>query len=120
MHKIFLTPEEGMNVALAENGAKMMKPGMETNALNDDLNTFTHHVIGKLEANGSQEGIVVELRDNFLLNRIRFLLWDIDDIRYSYYVEVSMNGKTWTRICDYTMYFCRSWQFIAFPEIVTR
>ena len=31
---------------------------------------------------------------------IRMLLWDRDDRTYGYYIEVSTDQKTWTRIVD--------------------
>ena len=39
---------------------------------------------------------------------------------YSYYVEVSMDQKDWTRIIDHTQYFCRSWQYLYFPATVVK
>ncbi|CAF5160911.1 unnamed protein product, partial [Rotaria magnacalcarata] len=37
---------------------------------------------------------------------------------YSYYVEVSADDITWTRIIDYRAYLCRSWQKLYFPPVV--
>jgi BTB/POZ domain-containing protein 9 len=37
---------------------------------------------------------------------------------YSYYIEVSVDNITWTRIIDYRNYLCRSWQKLYFPPIV--
>ena len=37
---------------------------------------------------------------------------------YSYYIEISVDGKNWTRIINYRAYLCRSWQKLYFPPIV--
>ena len=44
----------------------------------------------------------------------RLLLWDCDDRRYSFYVEVSTNSREWTTICDRSRQPCQSWQSISF------
>lgn len=38
---------------------------------------------------------------------------------YSYYIEVSIDQKDWTRVVDHTQYYCRSWQYLYFePRVV--
>ncbi len=120
MRRSYLVPVERDNVACVENGAKMVKAGMVANVLNGDLTNCTSHRIGMVGADGCQEGIRIKLRDNFMLNRIKFLLPDIDDRSYSYFVEVSLDGKDWIRIRDYTKYACRSWQLLSFPKTIVR
>ena len=39
---------------------------------------------------------------------------------YSYYIEVSVDNITWTRIIDYRAYLCRSWQKLYFSPIVAK
>lgn len=39
---------------------------------------------------------------------------------YSYYVEVSADDITWTRVVDYHAYLCRSWQKLYFAPIVAK
>lgn len=39
---------------------------------------------------------------------------------YSYYIEVSIDQKDWTRIIDHTNYYCRSWQYLFFDQRVVR
>lgn len=38
----------------------------------------------------------------------RLLLWDLDERRYSYYIEVSCDQQTWVRVVDKTKETCRS------------
>jgi hypothetical protein len=46
----------------------------------------------------------------------RLLLWDCDDRRYSYYIEVSNNKSDWEMIWDRSKEYCQSWQHISFPR----
>lgn len=39
---------------------------------------------------------------------------------YSYYIEVSIDQKDWTRVIDHTNYYCRSWQYLFFEPRVVR
>ncbi len=47
----------------------------------------------------------------------RLLLWDCDDRRYSFYVEVSTNARDWTTVCDRSRQPCQSWQSISFNPL---
>lgn len=38
---------------------------------------------------------------------IRLLLWDCDERSYSYYIEVSVDQKSWTKVTDKTQESCR-------------
>lgn len=44
----------------------------------------------------------------------RLLLWDCDDRRYSYYIQVSGNSKNFELVVDKTREQCHSWQTIRF------
>ncbi|XP_064490258.1 BTB/POZ domain-containing protein 9-like [Ornithodoros turicata] len=59
--------------------------------------------------------IVVQLAQPYLVDSMRLLLWDCDSRSYSYYVEVSVNQKTWTMVADKRDELCRSWQLLLFP-----
>lgn len=77
------------------------------------LSGFTFHEIG------DGEGIVVELGQSSVINRLRFLLWDGDNREYKYYVEASFDQKKWNRIVDRTKSGNRSWQDCYFhPQVV--
>lgn len=53
-----------------------------------------------------------KLDDSSRLDRL--LLWDCDDRRYSFYVEVSTNNRDWVTVCDRSRQPCQSWQNISF------
>ena len=44
------------------------------------------------------------------------LLWDCDERRYSYYIEVSNNKSDWETVWDRSKEACQSWQDISFPR----
>ncbi|OQR73196.1 btb poz domain-containing protein 9-like [Tropilaelaps mercedesae] len=44
--------------------------------------------------------IVVQLPQPYMVDSMRLLLWDCDARSYSYYVEISVDKKKWTRIAD--------------------
>lgn len=76
-------------------------------------NGYTCHQLGS----GS---ITISFPQPYLVSTMRLLLWDRDDRYYSYYIESSVNGKTWKRIVDKTNEECRSWQNLEFePEIIS-
>ncbi|GMT11120.1 hypothetical protein PFISCL1PPCAC_2417, partial [Pristionchus fissidentatus] len=117
-HRGFLTPNT--NVATSSTAtvisgespsALLLSP--ESSAIQDGDRVFTRHTIEE-----GSEGIVVELCNSYIINKIVFLLWDRPDREprmYSYYVEVSVDKKDWARVIDHTKYLCRSKQNLLFP-----
>ncbi|CAF2357366.1 unnamed protein product [Rotaria sp. Silwood2] len=86
---------------------------LDGDTANYDLDRgFTRHPIDDLH------NICVKLDGPSIINHIKLLLWDKDTRAYSYYVEVSADDITWTRIIDYRVYLCRSWQKLYFAPIV--
>ncbi|CAM4745183.1 unnamed protein product [Rotaria magnacalcarata] len=86
---------------------------LDGDATNYDLDRgFTRHPIDDIH------NICVKLDGPSIINHIKLLLWDKDARAYSYYVEVSADDITWTRIIDYRAYLCRSWQKLYFPPVV--
>ncbi|KAI6190191.1 BTB/POZ domain-containing protein 9 [Aphelenchoides bicaudatus] len=67
-----------------------------------------------------RKAIVVELGMAYILNYIELCLLDRDQRSYSYYVEVSVDQKDWTRVADYTKYTCRLRQQLYFPQRVVK
>lgn len=65
---------------------------------------------------------MVELGKICIINHIKILLWDRDNRSYSYYIEVAVeqNSQNWIRVCDYSSFFCRSWQSIFFNAIAVK
>ncbi|CAF0889572.1 unnamed protein product [Adineta ricciae] len=87
---------------------------LDGDTINYDLDRgYTRHVID------DTHNICVKLDGPSIINHIRLLLWDKDTRAYSYCVEVSVDNINWTRIIDYRLYLCRSWQKLYFPPIVT-
>ncbi|XP_065563272.1 BTB/POZ domain-containing protein 9-like isoform X1 [Artemia franciscana] len=72
-------------------------------------NGYTCHQIGT-------GWLVIHLGQPYAADSMRMLLWDCDDRQYSYYIEVSDNGRDWTMVHDKTRERCRSWQHIRFEK----
>ncbi|CAF4326360.1 unnamed protein product [Rotaria socialis] len=86
---------------------------LDGDATNYDLDRgFTRHPIDDIH------NICVKLDGPSIVNHLKLLLWDKDARAYSYYVEVSADDITWTRIIDYRAYLCRSWQKLYFSPVV--
>ena len=76
---------------------------------------FSRHSI---DQTGDVKGIVIKLGMPCIINRINMLLWDQDERAYSYYIDVSMDQKDWSRVVYHTRFHCRSWQYLYFPQRV--
>lgn len=63
--------------------------------------------------------IMVEFGRTFIINQIKFLLWDRDDRSYRYFVEVSEDKENW-KLIHSAGYECKSWQTITFEPHVVR
>lgn len=117
----FMIPEE--NVATERHGAKVITGELKHNLLDGDCDNydmergFTRHHI---DAEGNNQGIIIQLGMQCILNHMRMLLWDKDSRSYSYYIEVSMDQKDWIRVVDHRNFLCRSWQSIFFHPRVVR
>ncbi|CAF1228299.1 unnamed protein product [Rotaria sordida] len=86
---------------------------LDGDIINYDLDRgYTRHLIDDVHH------ICVKLDGPSIINHIKLLLWDKDARAYSYYIEVSVDNTTWTRIIDYRLYLCRSSQKLYFPPIV--
>lgn len=57
--------------------------------------------------------IVIQLPQPYIISTMKLLLWDLDERRYSYYIEVSCDQQTWVRVVDKTNEACRSWQHLS-------
>ncbi|GMR59334.1 hypothetical protein PMAYCL1PPCAC_29529, partial [Pristionchus mayeri] len=119
-HRGFLTPN--VNVATSRNAqvitgdspsALFLSPESSLSVMDGDR-VFTRHSIVDEE---NVEGIIVELFNPFIINKIVLGLWADRETRfYSYYIEVSVDRKDWARIIDHTKYLCRSRQILLFPK----
>ena len=112
-------PEE--NVAVPRHGASVLVGEVKTALLDGDSKNydmergFSRHPIDE-----GDRGIVVMLGVPCIINRINMLLWDRDQRAYSYFIEVSMDQTDWVRVVDHSGYYCRSWQFLHFPQRVVK
>lgn len=79
---------------------------------------YTSHNITTLPQ--QEQYIMLDLNAVYMMNHIKFLLWDKDNRSYSYYVECSVDRTTWTRVADYTKFLCRSWQNLHFKSCPVR
>uniref|UniRef100_A0A915MFX6 Methyltransferase HEMK2 n=1 Tax=Meloidogyne javanica TaxID=6303 RepID=A0A915MFX6_MELJA len=71
-------------------------------------NGYTCHQLGS-------GALVVQLPQPYLIETMRFLLWDCDDRCYSFYVEVSIDQIKWTKVVEFNE--CKSWQIAQFERI---
>lgn len=62
------------------------------------------------------QGIVIQLGKVHFINHIRFHLRSDDLREYAYRVEVSLEGKEYKNVVNYTQCFCHSWQNLSFPS----
>lgn len=135
-------------MAHPSHGTQVLQGGMRSALLDGDSKNYdmergyTRHAINE----EGDEGILIKLGTEAILNHFKMLLWD-KDARYNcklycytnhsdwsyhiyhtgfcfrsyqYYIEVSMDQKDWVRVIDHTRYFCRSWQFLFFEPRVIR
>ncbi|XP_052893491.1 BTB/POZ domain-containing protein 9 [Anopheles moucheti] len=116
-----LLPEE--NIATLKLSSRTIHGEIRSALLDGDTVSYdmekgyTRHSIGET---GDGNGIIVELGKLYIINHIKVLLWDRDTRSYSYYIEVSVNQRSWERIVDHTKYPCRSWQYLYFPAQAVR
>jgi len=106
---------ENVNVCLENNGAKLVagKPTYgddsclrEPPLSYNGLSGYTYNELG--------QRITVELNTEYMINKIEFLLWDLDDRRYSYILQSSMDGINWSTVLDCRELDCKSTQTIFF------
>ncbi|XP_051164686.1 BTB/POZ domain-containing protein 9 [Leptopilina boulardi] len=108
------------NVAQAKHGAQVLQGEMRSFLLDGDTRNYdmergyTRHSITDLQ----DHGILIKLGTQCIINHIKMLLWDRDVRSYSYYIEISMDQKSWVRVIDHTQYYCRSWQYLYFEPRV--
>jgi len=113
-HGLFIP---SVNVATIEKSA-CVQDGVSRSRhalLNGDTNNYdwdsgyTCHQLGS-------GAIVVQLGQPFVIDSMKLLLWDCDERRYSYYIEVSNNRTDWDVVWDRSKEACKSWQDISFPQ----
>lgn len=86
---------------------------------NYNIRTCTNHTL-PYYGSSREEYIQVAFGRPFIVNNIRMLLLDDGQRSFSYIIEVSVDGRSWTKIVDYSKYWCRSWQHLFFKERVVK
>lgn len=86
---------------------------------NYNIRTCTNHTIAYYGST-REEYIQVAFGKPFIVNNIRMLLLDDGQRSFSYMIEVSVDGRNWSKVVDYTRYWCRSWQHLFFKERVVK
>ena len=111
-----LIPEE--NVASKKYNTQVIAGENRDNLLIEKyIKGYTYHQIN----DNQRHGITLLLERLFIINHIKLRLWEQQDFNsYSYYIEVSIDGKDWVRVIDHTQYLCRSWQWLYFKPRVAR
>lgn len=98
------------NVATVEMGASSADPELldgNTTNYGDGYGYSAHQI-------GSDKFLLVTLRQPFLIDSLRLLLWDHNSRYYHYYIDCSLDNENWTGIVDRTKEQSRSWQNFAF------
>lgn len=86
---------------------------------NYNIRTCTNHTL-PYYGSTREEYIQVAFGRPFIVNNIRMLLLDDGQRSFSYIIEVSVDGRNWTKIVDYSRHWCRSWQHLFFKERVVK
>jgi len=106
---------ENVNVCLEDNGAQIVH-GFEANEgacirrpphEYDDQTGYTWNRLG--------ERITVKFKREYMINKVEFLLFDLDSREYAYILESSLDGINWSTVLDCTRMDCDSTQTIFFP-----
>lgn len=112
------------NIATREYGVEPVKGRLKKDLVcgsdrNYTVRTCTNHTLPQ-PVQTREECIQIALGRPFIVNNIRMLLLDDGQRSFSYIVEVSTDSRNWTKIADYSKYWCRSWQHIFFTERVVK
>ena len=81
----------------------------ESRLFDGNMHTYTYHYYG-------DEGIRIELTTPAIVNCIILHLHDTDEVSYSYYIEVSLTGRKWKKVVDYSMFTCKGLQELYFQQ----
>lgn len=91
---------------------------LDSSERNYNIRTSTNHT---MPSHGTREEYIqVAFGRPFIVNNIRMLLLDDGQRSFSYTIDVSVDGRNWTKIIDYSKYWCRSWQHLFFKERVVK
>lgn len=98
---------------------RQKKDMIDSTDRNYTVRTCTNHTVA-YPGQTRRECIQVAFGRPFIVNNIRMLLLDDGQRSFSYIIEVSTDSRNWTKIIDYSNYWCRSWQHLFFKERVVK
>ncbi|XP_063903914.1 BTB/POZ domain-containing protein 9-like [Zophobas morio] len=106
------------NVATLQRNGQMISGGGTYNLLSGPGSIeydyhASHHINGR-------DALVVKLGKPSYFNHIKMRFWDTDLRNYSYYIAVSLDGKTWRKVIDYSHISCYSHQVLFFEQQVAQ
>jgi hypothetical protein len=105
------------NLALASNGATVSGVARGAEYLLDGSVTNYSDRIHGLASSPCPCEWTIHLHGTYLLKQIRFLLFDLDPVRfYRYKVEVSADGQAFTPLVDHSRGEWRGWQEFSLPS----
>jgi len=113
-----IIPPAGVNIASKSFGSKVegearMDVGELEAIIDDDFSNYDR--IRGFTAAFLNSPIIIELAKLYIINRIDFLLWNLDDRYYQYILEVSKDGQHWQKVADRATGQWQDWQTITFP-----
>ncbi|XP_050435398.1 BTB/POZ domain-containing protein 9-like [Adelges cooleyi] len=74
-----------------------------------------HGSQGVLDINEIDGGAMINLGHLTIINNMKIIFGDKDSGNYSYYIDVSIDGRHWVRVVDYSEYICSSAQYLWIP-----
>lgn len=102
------------NLLLERSGA--VASGCSNPQLLNDGNSEKYDGSSGYAFTSSEEPMLITLAEPVEMNRVRFLLWDLDKRTYRYILSISPDGKTWISVQDNSKKDSQSWQEIKFDR----
>ncbi|CAJ0929536.1 unnamed protein product, partial [Mesorhabditis belari] len=119
MHRAVIVPN--VNIATTSRRAQVITGEFKHALLSADVMQYegerahTQHLITQKPAD-KEPGIVIELGNPYMINKIVMSLYERDTRWYSYFIEVSMDNEDWLRLVDYREFLCRGKQNLYFER----
>lgn len=100
------------NVATVDMGAVVVAGLNPFELLNGNIETYDGN--NGYSSNNIGESIDIQLGQPYHIRSIRLLLWDLDDRKYRFYIETSLDRKNWQMAVDKRSEDSSSWQTLQF------
>ncbi|PAV91422.1 hypothetical protein WR25_06401 isoform C [Diploscapter pachys] len=119
IHRGFQSPD--INIATSQLGAVVISgetaPGQGLNLLSAE--SSSNENIPRTQI-GDPEGIVVQLGNPYLINKIILILYERDNRNMAYSIEASIDKVDWAKVIDHSKYMCRRRQVLLFKPRAVR